>query len=77
MLLPRKLAPLLTAAVGAFALMIPVPTPGTGTAEFSPLPPIAMFASAETTDNDDATMAAVREQASAALMRLQGAAKQP
>jgi len=70
--LPRTFAPLLNAAVGAFALMIPAPSPGSALPELSPLPPIVMIVSVEATG--DAATVVLREQARTALLRLQTSA---
>ena len=62
MRLSRSIAPLLNAAVGALALMVPVPTTGASVAELAPLPPTVMLASIERVDKDDAALiASVRQ----------------
>ncbi len=71
MQLRRKLNPLLTAVVGAVALMMPTPVPGQTVDELAPLPAIMMAASAETSDTADPTMMELRLLASAALADLQ------
>jgi hypothetical protein len=71
----RKFAPLLNAAIGALALMVPVPAADAGIAELSPLRPVIMLASVDVAGSDDAAMASLRAQASTAMIRLQDAAK--
>ncbi len=73
MRLSRSIAPLLNAAVGALALMVPVPTTGASVAELAPLPPAVMLASIERVDKDDAALIAVRAEARTAMLRLQAA----
>jgi len=71
----RKFAPLVNAAVGALALMVPVPTTDMAIAELSPLPPVVMMASPDVNDQDDSVVLVARAQASAALLQLQAAAR--
>jgi hypothetical protein len=71
MQLRRKLTPLLTAAVGAVALMMPTPVPGQTVDELAPLPPIMETASADFSDTSDPTMVELHLLARAALADLQ------
>ena len=66
----RKLNPLLTALVGAVALMMPTPVPGQTVDELAPLPAIMTAASADI-DTTDVTMIELHRLASAALADLQ------
>jgi hypothetical protein len=70
MLSRRAFALLLSTAVCAFALMFAVPIPGTVMTGNAP-----RLQNIDTGQNADATMAALHQQANAALARLQAAAK--
>jgi hypothetical protein len=70
----RKFALLFSAAGCAFALMFPAPMPGLGFSEIGSPPHIGSLASAENLADGDTTMAALRQQANAALASLQAAA---
>jgi hypothetical protein len=74
MQLRRKLALFFSVAVCAFALVFRAPAPSLGHAEFAPLPRFDQMASVEPLAENDATMIALRQQASAALAGLQAAA---
>ena len=77
--LRRKFALLFSTAGCAFALMFPAPMQRSDMIEIgSPPQHVATLASAENFADSDATMAALRQQATAALASLQAAAaKQP
>jgi hypothetical protein len=72
--LRRKFALLFSIAGCAFALIFPAPMPSLGTNEIVSLQHIYFLANAENLADGDATMVALRQQANAALDKLQTAA---
>jgi hypothetical protein len=74
----REFALLITAVICAIAVTFPAPKPGLGFAARGASFEIGSRASAETLASNEATMAALRQQASAALASLQaGSAARP
>jgi hypothetical protein len=72
--LRRKFAMLFSIVGCAFALLFPAPIPGLGMIEIGSPQQIELQASVENVTDIDATMVALREQAHAALARLQATA---
>jgi hypothetical protein len=66
----REFAMLISAAICAIAVIFPAPKPGLGFAERA-MPPTGALANAEMLAEGDAVMAALHQQASAALASLQ------
>jgi hypothetical protein len=72
--LRRTFALLFSIAVFAAALMFSAPAPRSATIKFAPPQHFQQLTSADNFADGDATMAALRQQANAALARLQTAA---